>query len=65
MFGGIGLPRFLGAVARVLVAALALLLPQLATAALVAAILLAVNAIEAWRVQTSRPLLLLPTPWRH
>jgi low temperature requirement protein LtrA len=65
MFGGIGLPRFLGAAACVAVAAAAPLLPQLATAALVAGVLLAVNGVEAWRVETGRPLLLLPTPWRR
>ncbi len=65
MFGAIGLPRFLGAATCIAIAALASVLPQLAVAALVATILLAVNAVEAWRVESGRPLLLLTlTPRR-
>jgi low temperature requirement protein LtrA len=65
MFGAIGLPRFLGAAACAAVAAGAWLLPQVAVAALVAAVLVTVNAVEAWRVESGRPLLLLTMPWRR
>lgn len=44
-------------------AAVASLLPQVA--ALVTAVLVRVNAVEAWRVETGRPLLLLTMPWRR
>jgi len=61
MFGAIGLPRFLGAI---LCAGLATMapMPRIITAALVVVLLLAVNAVEAWPVETGRPLLLLRLP---
>jgi len=64
MFGAIGLPRFLGAIACVVVTVLSPLLAHAASTALVAAILLTVNAVEAWRVERGRPLLLLSLPRR-
>jgi low temperature requirement protein LtrA len=65
MFGAIGLTRFLGAAACAVIAAVAPLLPQVVAAALVAAVLVTVNGVEAWRVESGRPLLLLTLPWRR
>ncbi len=64
MFGASSLQRFAAALACCAIAATAPLLPAIATAALVAAVLLAVNAYEAWIVNTGRPIPLLRTPWR-
>jgi len=65
MFGSIGLVRFVGALACVALAAVAPVLPQLVTAAAVLVTLAAVNAVEAWRVETGRPLLLFHLPGRR
>jgi hypothetical protein len=45
--------------------AVASLLPQIAVVALVAAVLVTVNGVEAWRVERGRPLLLLTLPRRR
>ncbi|MFJ1751545.1 low temperature requirement protein A [Kitasatospora sp. NPDC088134] len=65
MFGAVGVPRLLGALACTALAALAPVLPGAATAALATAVLLAVNAAEAWYVETGRPLPLLHPPVRR
>ncbi|RKE22418.1 low temperature requirement protein A [Streptomyces sp. TLI_171] len=60
MFGAVGVPRLLGALACTVLAAVAPALPGAVTAALATAVLLAVNAVEAWYVETGRRLPLLP-----
>lgn len=64
MFGAIGLTRFLAAVACLAVAVAAPFLPQLAVAAAIAVVLVVLNVVEAWRVETGRPFLLLRLPQR-
>ncbi|WP_018351784.1 low temperature requirement protein A [Longispora albida] len=59
MFGGIGLTRLAGAVAAAGLACAAPFLPLVVTAGLGGALLLGLNAYEAWRVETGRPLLLV------
>lgn len=54
MFGAALLPRFLAAWSCVVLALLAPLLPGLATAVLVAVVIVAVNAVELWLVETGR-----------
>jgi low temperature requirement protein LtrA len=65
MFGAAGLSRFVAAFGCFAIAAVAPLLPQLAVAAMIAAVLLALNVFEAWRVETGRTILLLQLPWQH
>lgn len=65
MFGGVGTLRAAATVLAGLGALTAPLLPGWATLAVNDAILLALHAVEGWRVQTGRPLLLLPWPPRH
>lgn len=62
MFGAATVQRFAAAVACCAVAAAAPLLPIAATAALLVAVLLALNGFEAWIVRTARPLPLLRLP---
>ena len=62
MFGAAGLQRFVAALIACALALAAPLLPAIATAALVTALLLALNIFEAWRVNTGRPILLLHLP---
>ncbi|WP_446215733.1 low temperature requirement protein A [Micromonospora sp. IBHARD004] len=59
MFGAATLQRSTAALACCAVAAAAPLLPQIVTAALAIAVLLALNGYEAWLVHTHRPLPLL------
>lgn len=65
MFGAVGLPRFLSSLACFGLAFAAPLLPAIAVAALVTAVLVVLNAVEAWRVATGRPLPLVPMPHRR
>ncbi|PZS36738.1 MAG: low temperature requirement protein A [Pseudonocardiales bacterium] len=65
MFGAVGLPRFVGMLACVALAALATLMPALAVAALVTAVVVGVNVTEAWLINTGRHLLLLHLPHRR
>jgi low temperature requirement protein LtrA len=61
MFGGIGVFRLIGALLAALVAIIGPHVPMLATLALLTALLIALNLVEAWWVGTGRPLLLLRT----
>ncbi|MBP1161522.1 low temperature requirement protein LtrA [Rhodococcus sp. PvR044] len=62
MFGAATLQRSAAALACCAIAVAAPLLPAIATAALVLAVLLALNGYEAWIVTTHRPLPLLRLP---
>ncbi|MFD4181509.1 low temperature requirement protein A [Rhodococcus sp. NPDC058514] len=62
MFGSATVQRIAAALACCAIAVAAPLLPALATAALVLAVLLALNGYEAWIVTTHRPLPLLRLP---
>ncbi|NUU22087.1 MAG: low temperature requirement protein A [Streptomycetaceae bacterium] len=62
MFGAAGTIRFCGGVAAVLLACAAPLLPGIAVAALAAAVLGAVNGLEAWVVASGRTIPLLRMP---
>jgi low temperature requirement protein LtrA len=61
MFGGIGVLRLVAGLLAALVAIIGPYIPLIATLAVLAALLIALNLIEAWWVSTGRPLLLLPT----
>ncbi|MFC9789496.1 hypothetical protein [Rhodococcus sp. NPDC127528] len=63
MFGAATAQRSGAAVACGAIAVAAPLLPAIATAASVLAVLLALNGYEAWIVTTHRPLPLLRLPW--
>ncbi|MFD0592290.1 low temperature requirement protein A [Catellatospora coxensis] len=65
MFGAATVQRVAAAVACCAVAAAAIQLPIMATAALLVAVLLALNGFEAWIVHTRRPLPLLRVPLRR
>jgi low temperature requirement protein LtrA len=58
MFGAVGVPRFAGMLSCLAIAVAAPLMPALAVAALVAAVLIAVNGTETWLMVTHRVLLL-------
>jgi low temperature requirement protein LtrA len=64
MFGGVGTFRAAAALLAGLGALTAPLLPGWATLAWNDAVLLALHVLEGWRVETGRPILLLPWP-RH
>ncbi|WP_162958677.1 low temperature requirement protein A [Nocardia yunnanensis] len=64
MFGAATLGRLLTALLLAALTAVAPLLPQLATLALVTAILAGLNGFEHWVVATGRPLLVLRNPLR-
>ncbi len=62
MFGAAAVPRTAGALACLALASVASALPQAVTAVLVVLVLGAVNGVEAFIVETGRPLLLLRMP---
>ncbi|MEU6217426.1 low temperature requirement protein A [Streptomyces sp. NPDC047022] len=66
MFGAVAVPRFTGAVLCVALSLLAPHVPLLVTVGAVVLVLGAVNGVEAWIVETGRPLPLvrLPKPLR-
>ncbi len=64
MFGAAALPRLIGSMACFAIAAAAPWLPALLVAGLIATVLLSVNSIEAWIVETKRPLPVLRLPHR-
>jgi len=64
MFGAVGVPRFSGMLACLAIALAAPLMPMLAVAGLVAAVLVATNTTEAWLIATRRPLPVLHVPRR-
>lgn len=65
MFGAAAVPRTAGALACLALAATASAVPQVVTAVLVVLVLGAVNGVEAFIVETGRPLLLLRMPGRR
>lgn len=65
MFGAAAWPRFAGGLTCVILALLAPFLPILVTALAVVLVLVAINGVEAWIVETRRPLPLVKLPrWR-
>ncbi|GIF97166.1 low temperature requirement protein A [Catellatospora citrea] len=64
MFGAATMQRFTAAVTCCAIAAAAVVLPLMATAALLVAVLFALNGFEAWLIRTHRPLPLLRLPGR-
>ena len=61
MFGGIGVLRLVGGLAAALVSIMGPFVPLIATLAVLTALLIALNAVEAWWVASGRPLLVMRT----